>query len=205
MASITYKNASCIYEGSDKLAVDKLNLDIQDGEFLVLVGPVRMRQDAPRCGCSPVSRTSTRARSGSAARTSTGVPPKDRDIAMVFQNYALYPHMTRGGEHGLRAQDAGVPKRRAAQRVAGGREDARPRPSYLDRKPGQLSGGQRQRVAMGRAIVREPQVFLHGRAAVEPGRQAARADPHPDRRASAPTGHHHRLRHARPGRGDDDG
>jgi multiple sugar transport system ATP-binding protein len=92
-------------------------------------------------------------------RDVTDLPPKDRDIAMVFQNYALYPHMTVADNMGFALKIAGVPKAEIAKRVARGRQDPRPR-AYLDRKPKALSGGQRQRVAMGRAIVREPQVFL---------------------------------------------
>ena len=159
----------------------------------------------PRCACSPGSRTSTRARSTSAAATSRTCPPKDRDIAMVFQNYALYPHMTVGREHGLRAQD-----RRPAQgrRSRAGRRK-RPRSSTSrstwTARPKALSGGQRQRVAMGRAIVRQPQVFCMDEPLSNLDAKLRVSDAHPDRLAAAPAGHHHRLRHARPGRGHDHG
>ncbi|KQX61565.1 ABC transporter ATP-binding protein [Angustibacter sp. Root456] len=158
MATVTYDNATRIYPGGDKPAVDKLNLDIQDGEFLVLVGP---------SGCGKT--TSLRMLAGLedvnegriliGDRDVTHEAPKDRDIAMVFQNYALYPHMTVADNMGFALKIAGVNKTEIRQRV----EEAAKildLEQYLDRKPKALSGGQRQRVAMGRAIVRQPQVFL---------------------------------------------
>jgi multiple sugar transport system ATP-binding protein len=158
MAGVIYEDASCVYPGADRPAVDKLNLDIQDGEFLVLVGP-------SGCGKSTSLRmlagleevTSGAIRIGE--REVTHLPPKDRDIAMVFQNYALYPHMTVAENMGFALKIAGVPKPEIRQKV----EDAAKLlelTEYLGRKPKALSGGQRQRVAMGRAIVREPKVFL---------------------------------------------
>ena len=142
----------------DHPSVDKLNLDIGDGEFMVLVGP-------SGCGKSTSLRMLAgleEVNSGSihiGDRDVTDLPPKDRDIAMVFQNYALYPHMTVGDNMGFALKMAGVPKTERQQRVQDaahllGLED------FLNRKPKALSGGQRQRVAMGRAIVRSPQVFL---------------------------------------------
>jgi multiple sugar transport system ATP-binding protein len=158
MASVTFDKASRIYPGSTIPAVDSLDLDIQDGEFLVLVGP-------SGCGKS----TSLRMLAGLedvdkgnifiGDRDVTTLPPKDRDIAMVFQNYALYPHMTVAENMGFALKIAGVNKTDIATRVA---EAAKilDLEIYLERKPKALSGGQRQRVAMGRAIVRNPQVFL---------------------------------------------
>ena len=158
MAEVKYSQASRHFPGSDKPAVDKLDLHIADGEFMVLVGP-------SGCGKS----TSLRMLAGLEEvsegtihigdRDVTHMPPKDRDIAMVFQNYALYPHMTVADNMGFALKMAGVSKEDRAKRVA---EAARllDLEQYLDRKPKALSGGQRQRVAMGRAIVREPQVFL---------------------------------------------
>ena len=158
MANVVFDDATRLYPGSDKPAVDKLNLEIGDGEFLVLVGP-------SGCGKS----TSLRMLAGLedvnsgviriGERDVTNLPPKDRDIAMVFQNYALYPHMTVGENMGFALKIAGEPKADIARRVA---EAAKllDLEEYLERKPKALSGGQRQRVAMGRAIVREPQVFL---------------------------------------------
>ncbi len=158
MATVTFDKASRIYPGSTIPAVDQLDLEILDGEFLVLVGP-------SGCGKS----TSLRMLAGLedvdrgnifiGDRDVTTLPPKDRDIAMVFQNYALYPHMTVAENMGFALKIAGVSKADIITRVADAAKilDLEP---YLDRKPKALSGGQRQRVAMGRAIVRNPQVFL---------------------------------------------
>ncbi|CRH62445.1 putative ABC transporter ATP-binding protein [Chlamydia trachomatis] len=158
MATVTFDKATRIYPGNDKPSVDQLDLQIQDGEFLVLVGP-------SGCGKS----TSLRMLAGLEEVNSgriligdkdvTNVPPKNRDIAMVFQNYALYPHMTVRENMGFALKIAGTPKDEINKRVdeAARILDLEP---YLERKPKALSGGQRQRVAMGRAIVRKPQVFL---------------------------------------------
>lgn len=158
MASVTFDHASRVYPGATRASVDKLNLEVGDGEFLVLVGP-------SGCGKS----TSLRMLAGLEEvnegriligdRNVTDVPPKDRDIAMVFQNYALYPHMSVAENMGFALKIAGVNKDERAARVleAAKMLDLEP---YLNRKPKALSGGQRQRVAMGRAIVRKPQVFL---------------------------------------------
>lgn len=158
MASVVFENASRIYPGTTAPAVDKLNLTVADGEFLVLVGP-------SGCGKS----TSLRMLAGLEEidggrvligdRDVTNVAPKDRDIAMVFQSYALYPHMTVAENMGFALKIAGVDKAEREKRVREAAKllDLEP---YLERKPKALSGGQRQRVAMGRAIVREPQVFL---------------------------------------------
>ncbi len=158
MASVVFKDASRIYPGTTKPAVDKLNLTVEDGEFLVLVGP-------SGCGKS----TSLRMLAGLEEvdngailigdRDVTDVAPKDRDIAMVFQSYALYPHMSVAENMGFALKIAGIAKEERDRRVLEAAKllDLEP---YLDRKPKALSGGQRQRVAMGRAIVREPQVFL---------------------------------------------
>ena len=158
MASVTFDHATRIYPGNDRPSVDSLDLEIADGEFLVLVGP-------SGCGKS----TSLRMLAGLedvnsgriliGDRDVTDVQPKDRDIAMVFQNYALYPHMTVHDNMGFALKIAGTPKDEIDARV---REAARVLglTEYLDRKPKALSGGQRQRVAMGRAIVRKPKVFL---------------------------------------------
>ncbi|MDJ0321124.1 sn-glycerol-3-phosphate ABC transporter ATP-binding protein UgpC [Pseudarthrobacter sp. PS3-L1] len=158
MATVTFDNATRLYPGTEKPAVDKLNIDIADGEFLVLVGP-------SGCGKSTSLRMLAGLEDVNAGRILIGdrdvtdVPPKDRDIAMVFQNYALYPHMTVADNMGFALKIAGVSKEERAERVkeAARLLDLEP---YLDRKPKALSGGQRQRVAMGRAIVRNPQVFL---------------------------------------------
>jgi multiple sugar transport system ATP-binding protein len=158
VATVSFKDATRVYPGADHPSVDKLNLDIGDGEFMVLVGP-------SGCGKSTSLRMLAGLEEVNAGsiligdRDVTDLPPKDRDIAMVFQNYALYPHMTVGDNMGFALKMAGVPKAERQQRVQEaahllGLED------FLNRKPKALSGGQRQRVAMGRAIVRSPQVFL---------------------------------------------
>ncbi|MBF1735990.1 MAG: ATP-binding cassette domain-containing protein, partial [Trueperella pyogenes] len=158
MATVTFDKATRIYPGSDKPAVEQLDLEIQDGEFLVLVGP-------SGCGKSTSLRMLAGLEDVNSGRIFIGdkdvtdVQPKNRDIAMVFQNYALYPHMTVRENMGFALKIAGTPKAEIAQRVEEAARilDLEP---YLDRKPKALSGGQRQRVAMGRAIVRKPQVFL---------------------------------------------
>ena len=158
MATVTFENATRIYPGNDRPSVDSLNLEIADGEFLVLVGP-------SGCGKSTSLRMLAGLEDVNAGRILIGdrdvtdVQPKDRDIAMVFQNYALYPHMTVHDNMGFALKIAGTPKAEIDKRV---REAAKilGLTEYLDRKPKALSGGQRQRVAMGRAIVRKPKVFL---------------------------------------------
>ena len=158
MATVTFDNASRIYPGQERPAVDGLDIEIGDGEFLVFVGP-------SGCGKSTSLRMLAGLEEIDAGRVLIGdrdvtdVPPKDRDIAMVFQNYALYPHMSVADNMGFALKIAGRPKAEIRKRV----EDAAQildLSEYLDRKPKALSGGQRQRVAMGRAIVRSPQVFL---------------------------------------------
>jgi multiple sugar transport system ATP-binding protein len=157
MATVTFDQAQCWYSGADSPAVPGIDLDIKDGEFMVLVGP-------SGCGKSTTLRMLAGLEEVSSGRIEIGgrevthVPPKDRDIAMVFQNYALYPHMSVADNMAFSLKMAKVPESTRNERVAEaarllGLED------YLDRKPKALSGGQRQRVAMGRAIVRQPQVF----------------------------------------------
>ena len=158
MATVTFDHATRIYPGNDRPSVDQLNLEIADGEFLVLVGP-------SGCGKSTSLRMLAGLEDVNAGRILIGdrdvtdVQPKDRDIAMVFQNYALYPHMTVHDNMGFALKIAGTPKAEIDKRV---KEAAKilGLTEYLDRKPKALSGGQRQRVAMGRAIVRKPKVFL---------------------------------------------
>ena len=157
MATVTFEGAQRWYPGADSPAVPGLDLEIRDGEFMVLVGP-------SGCGKS----TSLRMLAGLEEvnsgkiyigdREITHTPPKDRDIAMVFQNYALYPHMSVAENMGFALKMAKVPSDERQKRV----EEAANLlglTEYLERKPKALSGGQRQRVAMGRAIVRNPQVF----------------------------------------------
>src|SRR5438094_5361488 len=157
MANITLENDSKIFPGGI-VAVDDVTLEIADGEFVVLVGP-------SGCGKSTLLRMIAGLEEVSGGRISIGseevtdLAPRSRDIAMVFQSYALYPHMTVRQNIGYGLKVRRAPKDEARRRVAEvaellGLED------LLDRRPAHLSGGQRQRVAMGRAIVREPKAFL---------------------------------------------
>jgi multiple sugar transport system ATP-binding protein len=157
MATVTFEKAQRWYPGSDVPAVPGLDLEIRDGEFMVLVGP-------SGCGKSTSLRMLAGLEEINAGkiyigdRDVTHTAPKDRDIAMVFQNYALYPHMTVADNMGFALKMAKVSADERKKRVAEaakilGLEE------FLERKPKALSGGQRQRVAMGRAIVRNPQVF----------------------------------------------
>jgi multiple sugar transport system ATP-binding protein len=158
MATVTFNDASRIYPNTPRPAVDRLNLEIADGEFLVLVGP-------SGCGKSTTLRMLAGLEPIDGGSVSIGdvdvtyLPPRERDIAMVFQSYALYPHMTVAENIGFHLKIKKIPKPEIAARVA---EAAKilDLEEFLDRKPAKLSGGQRQRVAMGRAIVRQPQVFL---------------------------------------------
>jgi len=158
MATVKFDNASRTYPGNDKPSVDKFSIDIADGEFLVLVGP-------SGCGKSTALRMLAGLEEVNVGdiwigdRNVTDLSPKDRDVAMVFQNYALYPHMTVADNMGFALKIAGINKSEIAKRVADAAKIL-DLGEFLERKPKALSGGQRQRVAMGRAIVRQPQVFL---------------------------------------------
>jgi sn-glycerol 3-phosphate transport system ATP-binding protein len=157
MAELRLRKVGKTYAGGVS-AVSGASIDIADGEFIVLVGP-------SGCGKSTILRmiagleTITEGEVEIGGRVVNKLEPADRDIAMVFQNYALYPHMSvrRNMEYGLR--NRGTPRAEIERRIAAAAETLQIA-QYLDRKPRALSGGQRQRVAMGRAIVREPAVFL---------------------------------------------
>ena len=157
MAEIVLDNVSKVFSGG-VVAVDGVSLTIDSGEFLVLVGP-------SGCGKSTLLRMVAGLEDvshGTIAigdRDVTDLPPRARDVAMVFQNYALYPHMTVRENLGYGLKVRKTPKREIAERVARAGQ-LLGLDKLLDRKPAALSGGQRQRVAMGRAIVREPQAFL---------------------------------------------
>ncbi len=158
MATVSFENTTRIFPKSERPAVDRLNLEVGNGEFLVLVGP---------SGCGKT--TTLRMLAGLEhiddgailidGKNVVNLAPRDRDIAMVFQSYALYPHMNVAQNMGFGLRMAKVPKAEIDERV---RATAKilDIEDYLQRKPRQLSGGQRQRVAMGRAIIREPRVFL---------------------------------------------
>ena len=156
--NVRYDDVSLVYPGNTTPSVSHLNLEIAEGEFLVLVGPSGCGKSTSLrmlAGLEPISA----GRIFIGDRDVTNVAAKDRDIAMVFQNYALYPHMSVAENMGFALKIAKTPKAEIDRRV---KEAAKllDLTEYLERKPKALSGGQRQRVAMGRAIVREPQVFL---------------------------------------------
>jgi multiple sugar transport system ATP-binding protein len=158
MASVHFDSATRQYPDTPSPAVDGLSLEIDDGELLVLVGPSGSgKTTALRmlAGLEPLDA----GRILIGERDVSAVRPRDRDIAMVFQNYALYPQLNVAANMGFALKQHGVPKEERMRRV---RDVARllDLEPFLDRKPKHLSGGQRQRVAMGRAIVRQPQVFL---------------------------------------------
>jgi len=157
MASVVLDKVNKVYPNGFR-AIEDLSLDIQDGEFLVLVGP-------SGCGKSTALRMVAGLEDISSGDLTIGdrlvndLHPKDRDIAMVFQNYALYPHMSVADNIGFALKLAKVPKDEISERVARAAQTL-DLTEQLNKKPGQLSGGQRQRVAMGRAIVRQPKAFL---------------------------------------------
>ncbi|MEZ5115289.1 MAG: sn-glycerol-3-phosphate ABC transporter ATP-binding protein UgpC [Candidatus Nanopelagicales bacterium] len=157
-SEVRFDDVSLVYPGTTRPAVSHLNLDIAQGEFLVLVGPSGCGKSTSLrmlAGLEPVS-------SGNiyiGEKDVTRIDPKDRDIAMVFQNYALYPHMSVADNMAFALHIQKMPKDEIERRVKEA-ADLLDLTQYLDRKPKALSGGQRQRVAMGRAIVREPEVFL---------------------------------------------
>jgi multiple sugar transport system ATP-binding protein len=158
MAEVRYVQATRTYPGNDEPAVDALDLEIADGELMVLVGPsgsgkttaLRMLAGLEEVDAGAIH---------IGERDVSDDPPKRRDVAMVFQNYALYPYLTVAANIGFPLRMARVPKADREERVRKVAEQLELTP-LLERKPGQLSGGQRQRVAMGRAIIRQPQVFL---------------------------------------------
>jgi multiple sugar transport system ATP-binding protein len=157
MAEITFDGVTKIF-GDDVRAVDDLSLHVADGEFMVLVGP-------SGCGKTTALRMLAGLEDITSGALSIGgtvvnnVLPKDRDVAMVFQNYALYPHMSVAQNMGFALKIRGESKDEIAKKVGDAAAILR-LTEYLDRRPKALSGGQRQRVAMGRAIVRSPQAFL---------------------------------------------
>ena len=202
MAEVSCRKVVKNYDGGVQ-AVKGIDLEIADHEFVVLVGP-------SGCGKSTTLRMIAGLEEITEGEIWIGgdvvndVPPRDRDIAMVFQNYALYPHMSVFDNMAFGLKLRKFPKDEIKRRVD---EAARILDigMLLDRKPRALSGGQRQRVAMGRAIVRNPEGVPVRRTAVEPGRQAARADAHRDQEGAPDGPHHHRVRDPRPDRGDDAG
>ena len=203
VAGVTMDKVTKVYPNGVAAVID-LDLDIADGEFLVLVGPSGCgKSTALRMVAGLETITSGELRIGD--RVVNDLPPKDRDIAMVFQNYALYPHMTVRAEHRLRPQagQAAEGRDRAsgcsnAAKVLAARGVARPQARPAVRRPAPARGhgpGHRPR----------PVGVPDGRAPVEPRRQAAGPDAGRDRLAAAQPRHDHDLRHPRPDRGHDDG
>src|SRR5262249_31596526 len=215
MAQIVLDHVDKVFAGGVK-ALDDLSLAVKEGEFMVLGGPSGFRKSTGLRSIAGLEEVT----SGTISigdRVVNDLPPKDRDIAMVFQNYALYPHMTVAENlaFGLKLRKA--PKAEISRRVG---EAARllGLEQYLSRKPAALSGGEGERGAMGRAVVREPPAVLGGRAAargaggfvvdraaVQPRRQAAGVHAGGAEPAARTARHHHRVRDARPGGGDDAG
>ena len=158
MAEVTLENVDKVYEVGQEPAVNNLSLQVEDGEFLVFVGP-------SGCGKSTALRMVAGLEEISAGKISIGdavvndLPPQERDLAMVFQNYALYPHMTVRQNLGYPLKVAKLDKQERNERIEGIAKTLQLE-EYLDRKPANLSGGQRQRVAMGRALIRRPSLFL---------------------------------------------
>jgi sn-glycerol 3-phosphate transport system ATP-binding protein len=157
MANVTLRNVRKTYAGGFE-AIKGIDFDVGDGQFCVLVGP-------SGCGKSTLLRMIAGLETISGGTVKIGerpvndIEPADRDIAMVFQNYALYPHMSVYDNMAYGLKNRGTPKEEIANRVNEAARILAIEP-FLQRKPRALSGGQRQRVAMGRAIVRKPQVFL---------------------------------------------
>ncbi len=203
MAEVILKDVWKIFPG-DVVAAREINLTVADREFMVLVGP-------SGCGKSTTLRMVagleeiTRGTISIGGRIVNDVPPKDRDIAMVFQNYALYPHMTVYDNMAFGLKLRKYPKAEIDAARATRRPASSASPSCSTRKPKALSGGQRQRVAVGRAIVRKPAVFLFDEPLSNLDaklRVQMRAE---ISRLHHQLAGHHDLRHPRPGRGDDHG
>ncbi len=201
MSSVQIRDVRKSFGGFEVL--HGVSIPIEDGAFVVLVGP-------SGCGKSTLLRMLAGLENITSGTISIGdrvvnnVQPKERDIAMVFQNYALYPHMTVADNMGFSLKLRGAKPEEIKSGVKRAAEilDLTP---LLDRYPRQLSGGQRQRVAMGRAIVRDPQVFLFDEPLVQPRRQAAGGDAHRNQGTASAAEDHHGLRHPRPDRGHDHG
>jgi sn-glycerol 3-phosphate transport system ATP-binding protein len=191
MAALSLQGVKKTYDGK-QFVLHGIDVDVTNGEFVVMVGP-------SGCGKSTLLRMVAGLESVSEGKISIGekvvntLEPKDRDIAMVFQNYALYPHMSVAQNMAYALKIGGVSKSEIDRRVQNAAKILELEP-LLARKPRELSGGQRQRVAMGRAIVREPAVFLF---AVESRRQAARANAAGNPASSRASWNHEPVRHAR--------
>ena len=158
MVDVHLKHISRIFDAKKRPAVNRVDIQVRDGEFLCLVGPSGSGKSTclrMLAGLEPVDEGSVLI----GGKDVTDLRPRDRDVAMVFQSYALYPNMTARQNMSFALENAKVPKKEVAERVAQAAKMLELE-ELLDRRPSELSGGQRQRVSMGRAIVREPKVFL---------------------------------------------
>jgi len=202
MAEVRLNNISKVYDGGNKV-VHSVSIDIHDREFVVLVGP---------SGCG---KTTTLRMIAGLEEISDGdlfidgqkvnnLPPKDRDIAMVFQNYALYPHLSVRENMAFGLKLRKMKKEKIEERV---NEAAKilELEDYLDRKPKALSGGQRQRVAVGRAIVRKPKVFLFDEPLSNLDAKLRVQNESGNFTPAQTTGSNHDLCNSRPSGGNDDG
>ena len=204
-ASLNIAGIRKVYGKGDKAVevLKKIDIDVAPGEFLILVGP-------SGCGKSTLLNIiagleePTEGELLIAGKDVIGVAPAQRDIAMVFQSYALYPTMSVADNIGFALEMRKVPKAARVKRIDEVAAMLQIE-HLLDRRPAQLSGGQRQRVAMGRALARDPQMFLFDEPLEQPGRQAARGNARRDQAPAPAQRHHQRVCHARPDRGHDAG
>ena len=202
MAGVTFDGVSKVY-ADGTTAVRDMDLEVQDGEFMVLVGPSGCgKTTALRmlAGLEDISKGTVRI----GERVVNHVAPRDRDIAMVFQSYALYPHLSVYDNIGFGLKLRGVDKKEIDKRVNDAARILGLEP-FLKRKPRALSGGQRQRVAMGRAIVREPQAFLMDEPLSNLDAKLRVQMQVGDQQAAGRSRRDDDLRHPRPGRGHDHG
>ena len=201
MADVAFEHVTKRFDGTT--AVDDLSLEIADGEFMVLVGPSGCGKTTALRMLAGLEQT-TEGKIVLGDRVVNNLAPGARDVAMVFQSYALYPHMTVFDNLAFGLRNQHVPKKEIDARVRRAAEIL-DLGELMKRKPKQLSGGQRQRVALGRAIVREPQAFLMDEPLSNLDAQLRVATRAEILKLQSEPRHDDDLRHARPGRGDDDG
>ena len=197
--SVAVKDLHLAYGSVNVL--NHLNLDIAEGEFIVLLGPSGCGKST-LLNCIAGLLDITDGQIWIKGKNVTWEEPKDRGIGMVFQSYALYPQMSVRGNLSFGLKNAGLPKAEIDKRIKRASEILQIEP-LLDRKPAALSGGQRQRVAIGRALVRDVDVFLFDEPLVEPRRQAPLRAPRRDQAPAPAAREHDDLRHPRPDRGAD--
>ena len=201
MSSVIVRDVSLSFGAVEVLK--SLNLEVGKGEFLVMLGPSGCGKST-LLNCIAGLLDVTAGQIHINGKNVTWEEPKDRGIGMVFQSYALYPQMSVAGNLSFGLKNARLPKDEIARRIARAAEILQIEP-LLARKPSELSGGQRQRVAIGRALVRDVDVFLFDEPLSKPRRQAARRIARRDQAAAPAAGKHHGLCHPRPDRSDDTG